>query len=155
MPKTYFFVFFLGVLAALSIATVYWHGRAVEVQAQFDLFKTQTEDAGKQALSNKARQEQEWNEKLSQLETEHAKTTAVNHARFTAELTKLRAHNTGSGGMSETTERIDICADGAGNQRLSGALSQFREGLLHLLDACQRQTDTLIACQDYVKTITQ
>ena len=123
-------------------------------EAYYD-FVAQTKANGEQAIKEKDRTEKAWEQKLLDVEAQYEETRQRNAANFAAELARLRAQRTASGSLPENPHPVGVCFDEAGNRRLSAALSEFRQGIVGILGACQENTDKLIACQGYVRSITE
>lgn len=149
-------------LAIFSSLTFYYRGQYHAEHQAFETFKSATVAAGKKAQQEKQDQEDAWRRAFQTIEDQHAKTDHINRARFDAELDRLRAQSThtGGGGMPEAPAGVGICIDAAGNNRLSGALSSYfetqRRGEIETLQyfkSCQLYTDQLTQCQSTLRTL--
>lgn len=142
---------YLGVglaVALLGLWLAVSHGQSI--QREYDLFKGTQAALAKAQLAENAKLKAQLEGQKKTLEAENEKNLASVRGRYDAELHRLRAQRTGPRGVPGASPAPKVCAGEADNDRLSNALSRYRERILGLLEQAERQTVTLLTCQAWI-----
>lgn len=153
--RSYIEIMLVVALAMMSLLVWHYRGAYQTAEAQLGQFKAEVKAAGVVAEQGRLAREAAWQSAVDKLEADHEKAETDNRVRFEREFARLRGRPTGAaGGAMPKADSLANCLGGAGSDRFPEPLRDFEIGLVRLLERCQAQTDTLIACQANLRAIT-